>query len=85
VSVSEITIRVLLAASAFIALIAVLVAVVLKTRRGGNGVHAIGAALMLFGWGNLRDPGSNPVAEAKDGRVRKSNYSGDPLDPDQPK
>jgi hypothetical protein len=55
-----------------------LVALVKAAKRGGKGFHAVGAALMLFGWGNLRDPGSNPVAEARDGRVRKDNETGDP-------
>lgn len=68
-------------AAAAIAFLWVLVALVRSARRGGKGVHAIGAALMLFGWGNLRDPADNPVAEAKDGRVRKGETSGDPLDP----
>jgi len=80
VSIAELAFRVLLAAAALAALIALLAAVVMKTRRGGKGMHAIGAALMLFGWGNLRDPSNNPVAEAKDGRIRKDDYSGDPLD-----
>lgn len=80
-SVTDIALRVLLTAGAFGALVAVLIAVVKKAKRGGKGVHAIGAALMLFGWGNLRDPANNPVAEAQDGRIRKGNTSGDPLDP----
>ena len=51
-------------------------------KRGGGGRRGIGAALMLFGWGNLRDPPNNTVAEAQDGRIRKGN-AGDPLDPDE--
>jgi hypothetical protein len=27
-------------------------------------------------------PGNNPVAEAQDGRIRKGQHSGDPLDPE---
>jgi hypothetical protein len=60
-----------------------LITLIRRSKRPGRGFQAIGAALMLFGWGNLRDPASNPVAEAKDGRVRKGNHSGDPLD-DEP-
>jgi len=42
----------------------------------------MGAMLMLFSWGNMRDPRSDTVAEAKDGRIRKGNDAGDPLDRD---
>ena len=76
--------RVLLACGGLVLFAWLLIVLVRAARRGGKGIHAIGAALMLFGWGNLRDPGSNPVAEAKDGRIRRGNYSGDPLDSDPP-
>ena len=56
------------------------VALVRRARRGGKGVQAIGAALMMFGWGHMRDPRNDTVAEAKDGRVRRGTHSGDPLD-----
>ena len=49
-------------------------------KRGGGGMQALGAAMMMFGWGNMRDPSNNPVAEAKDGRAEKGSPSGDPLD-----
>ena len=42
----------------------------------------MGAMLMLFSWGNMRDPRNDTVAEAKDGRIRKGNDAGDPLDRD---
>ena len=45
-------------------------------------MRGIGAALMMFGWGNLRDPRNDTVAEAQDGRIRRGTHSGDPLDPD---
>ena len=48
-------------------------------KRGGRGVRAIGAVVMLFGWGNMRDPRNDTVAEAQDGRIRKGTHSGDPL------
>ena len=47
-------------------------------------MHAVGAMLMLFGWGHLRDPRNDTVAEARDGRVRRGTYSGEPLDEDHP-
>jgi len=34
----------------------------------------------LFGWGHMRDPRNDTVAEAQDGRIRKGSESGDPLD-----
>jgi hypothetical protein len=74
----HISIRVILVAAASIAFIWFLVALVRHARRGGKGIQAAGAMLMLFGWGNLRDPANNPVAEAQDGRIRKGNESGDP-------
>jgi hypothetical protein len=58
------------------------VVMVKAAKKGGGGMQALGAALMMLGWGNMRDPGSNPVAEAQDGRIRKGTHSGDPLDPD---
>ena len=45
-------------------------------------VVGIGAALMMFGWGSMRDPRNDTVAEAQDGRIRKGTHSGDPLDPE---
>ena len=50
-------------------------------RRGGKGFQAVGAALMLFGWGNLRDPRNDTVAEANEGNVRKGETAGDPPGP----
>ena len=58
------------------------VVLVKAAKKGGGGMQALGAALMMLGWGNMRDPGSNPVAEAQDGRIRKGTHSGDPLDRD---
>jgi hypothetical protein len=75
----HITIRVLLALVAFVAFVLVLWGLVRGARRGGKGMRAAGAMLMLFGWGNLRDPRNDTVAEAQDGRIRKGNESGDPL------
>jgi hypothetical protein len=52
-------------------------------KRGGGGMRGIGAALMMFGWGNMRDPRNDTVAEAQDGRIRKGTNSGEPLDKDE--
>jgi hypothetical protein len=74
----HIALRVLLVVAVCVLLLWGLVALVRHARRGGKGIQAAGAMLMLFGWGNLRDPANNPVAEARDGRIRKDNESGDP-------
>lgn len=58
------------------------VVMIKAAKRGGGGMQALGAALMMLGWGSMRDPSNNPVAEAQDGRIRKGTHSGDPLDPD---
>lgn len=42
----------------------------------------MGAAMMLFGWGHMRDPRNDTVAQARDGRIRKGTHSGAPLDDD---
>ena len=44
-------------------------------KRGGGGMRGIGAALMMFGWGSMRDPRNDTVAEAQDGRIRKGTHS----------
>ena len=77
--------RVLLVCAALAGFAWLLFAIVRGVRRGGGkGVHAIGAALMMFGWGHMRDPRNDTVAEAKDGRVDRGTHSSDPLDPDSP-
>ena len=77
-----IALRVLLVCAALAGLAWLLVAIVLSARRGGKTVRSMGAALMLFGWGHMRDPRNDTVAEAKDGRVDRGTHSGDPIDPD---
>ena len=47
-------------------------------------MRGIGAALMMFGWATMRDPRNDTVAEAQDGRIRKDETSGDPLDCEPP-
>ena len=50
-------------------------------KRGGGGMQALGAAMMLFGFGSMRDPSRNPVKEAQEGQPRRGEHSADPLDP----
>jgi hypothetical protein len=80
-SALEIVLRVLGAALAFGLMVWLGVALTRGAKRGGKCMQSIGAAVMLFGWGTMRDPANNPVAEAKDGRIRKGNTTGDPLEP----
>jgi hypothetical protein len=79
-STLEIVLRVLGVALAFGLLAWLGVALVKGAKRGGKCMRSIGAAVMLFGWGTMRDPANNPVAEAKDGRIRRGEYGGDPTD-----
>ena len=52
-------------------------ALVRSARRGGKGMRAFGAAMMLFGWGHMRDPRNDTVAEANEGRVGRGTDSSD--------
>lgn len=72
--------RVLLVCAALVGLAWLLFAMVRSARRGGKGMQAIGAVVMMFGWGHMRDPRNDTVAEAKDGRVERGSHSGDPID-----
>jgi hypothetical protein len=72
----------ILAAVTGVALVVWLGVILIKAaKRGGGGLQALGAAMMMLGWGNMRDPSNNPVAEAQDGRIRKGETAGDPADP----
>jgi hypothetical protein len=42
------------------------------------GIAMLDMAMMMFGWGHMRDPRNDTVAEAQDGRIRKGTHSGDP-------
>ena len=77
----DIAIRVLPITAVCTIVVWLFVALLRRARKPGKTFHAIGAALMLFGWGNLRDPRNDTVAEAQDGRFRGSNESGDPPAP----
>ena len=70
--------RAALIAIAWLSFVGCLVWLVRRAKRSGKGVRAIGMAMMLFGWGHMRDPRNDTVAEAQDGRVRKGTDSGDP-------
>ncbi len=59
------------------------IVLVRAAKRGGGGMQALGAGLMMLGFGNFRDPHNNTVAEAQDGRISKGTHSGDPLEPEE--
>lgn len=59
-----------------------LYALVRSARRGGKGMRAFGAAMMLFGWGHMRDPRNDTVAEANEGRLGRGSDSSDGGAPD---
>jgi hypothetical protein len=50
-------------------------------KRGGRGMRAAGAMLMLFGWGHMRDPRNDTVAEANEGKAAKGEATGEPDGP----
>jgi len=54
-----------------------LFALVRYARRGGKRMRAFGATMMLFGWGHMRDPRNDTVAEANEGRRRRGSNSSD--------
>lgn len=56
------------------------IVMVKAAKRGGGGMRGIGAALLMSGWATMRDPRNDTVAEAQDGRIRKGEQSGDPLE-----
>lgn len=73
--------RVALISLAFVGFVWGLVALVRHARSGSNALRAAGMVMALFGWGTMRDPRNDTVAEAQDGRIRKGSESGDPPDP----
>jgi hypothetical protein len=73
-----IALRFILITIACSAVVLLLIALVRAARNPSKAMRSFGAALMLFGWGNLRDPRNDTVAEAQDGRIRRGDESGDP-------
>ena len=72
----------ILAAGALVFIVAWLGWVLVRAAKGGKkGFRSFGAALVLFGWGHLRDPRNDTVAEANEGQLRGGEASGDPPDP----
>jgi hypothetical protein len=54
-------------------------------KRGGGGMRALlSVGLILIPWATVKDPYKDTVVETEDGRIRKGNNSGDPLDDEPP-
>jgi hypothetical protein len=47
-------------------------------KKGARGAHALGAAFLLIGLGNFRDPTNETVLQAKQLKKREEDDSGDP-------
>jgi hypothetical protein len=68
----------ILAAAALVLSVGWLGWVLLRAARGGRkGMRGFGAALMLFGWGHMRDPRNDTVAEASEGQTRRGSAAAD--------
>lgn len=61
-------------------LLALGVRLVLLSKKGTAAAHMLGAAFMLMGFGNMRDPSDEIVQAAKEHKQRKENDQGDPPD-----
>jgi hypothetical protein len=72
-----IALRAFLTWSGVAALAWALFALLRAARRGGKGFRSFGATMMLFGWGHMRGPRSDTVAEANEGRVRRGTDASD--------
>jgi hypothetical protein len=59
------------------------VRLVLLSKKGTAAAHVLGAAFMLMGFGNMRDPSDEIVQAAKEHKQRKENDQGDPPDPER--
>lgn len=68
------------AAVALVSLFALGVRLVLLSKKGTAAAHILGAAFMLMGFGNMRDPSDEIVRAAKEHKHRKENDQGDPPD-----
>ena len=72
--------HILLGTALALALLYIGVRLVAYARKRSAGAYALGAALMLFGVGNVQDPPNEKFLEAQQPKPRKGNESGDPPD-----
>ncbi len=59
------------------------VQLILLSKKGSAAAHVLGAAFLLMGFGNIRDPANEIVQAAKELKQRKDNDQGDPPDPER--
>jgi len=66
----------------FLAILAIFITLcvlaVRYAKKGSGGAAVLGAALMLMGFGNMRDPTNTAVQEAKQSKKGQEGESGDP-------
>jgi len=70
--------RVALIALAWVGLFWLLFALVRRAKSRGRVMRSAAMFAALFGWGHMRDPRNDTVAEAQDGRLRDDRDSGSP-------
>jgi hypothetical protein len=61
-----------------VGLVWALYAAVRRAKRGGRVMQSAAMFAALFGWGHMRDPRNDTVAEAQEGRLRRGSDSGEP-------
>jgi hypothetical protein len=59
-------------------LVALAVLAVRYAKRSTTGAGLLGAALLFFGFGNMRDPSNDVVQQAKESKKRQEGESGGP-------
>ena len=70
--------QVVISVIALAALVFVLVRLVRYAKKGGKGLQAFGAAMMLFGFGSPKDPVNDIVEQAEKLKRSDEDYAGDP-------
>jgi hypothetical protein len=75
--------KVLAAAGGFALFVWIGVVMVKFAKRGSGGMRALlSIGLIMIPWATIHDPCKDVAVETEDGRIRKGNRSGDPLDDD---
>jgi hypothetical protein len=80
-SAPEFFLRLVLVTAGIVAIIGFFLLLLRHAKRAPKALRGVGATLMLLGWGFMRDPRNDTVAEAQDARIRKGESTGDPPTP----
>jgi hypothetical protein len=75
-------VRLLLPSAGFVILVILMVWLVRYAKRGSRGAHALGAAFLLLGFGNVKDPTDEIAQQAQRYKLRDQDESGEPPNPD---